>query len=164
MNRTDFDGDAAWAFIGALYGRGAVKDWCLEWQDAHDLDVSFFLTLLWLEAAHGCCVGPADVRRLDAAVADWRAAVVKPIRSARRFARAADHKDVREKLSAAELAAERGIVDTLLGALTQPLACIEDGGAAAYFSQCSGGVPSAQDRRRLSAIADHARALANNSA
>lgn len=71
-----------WRFAVGLYGRPGVAPACLLLQDRLGVDVSVLLFSLF--ALHqGCPLGPEDIADADAAVRDWRADVVVPLRRVR---------------------------------------------------------------------------------
>ncbi len=74
---------AFWNFSLRVYARAGVPAACLEIQEAVGADVNVVLFLLYL-ATQRRALNAAEVAALDAAVAPWRDAVVRPLRSARR--------------------------------------------------------------------------------
>jgi uncharacterized protein (TIGR02444 family) len=66
-----------------LYGRPAIAPACLALQDGAGADVNLLLFLLFL-AEQKRRLSAEDIQRLDLAVAQWREAVVKPLRDLRR--------------------------------------------------------------------------------
>lgn len=104
---------ALWTFAVAVYGRAGVSDACLELQDAHGADVPVLLFSLWL-AARGVALGDAEMRRIEAEVAPWRAEVVHPLRALRRRlkegpppAPGPETEPLRNAIKGAELSAEK---------------------------------------------------------
>lgn len=100
---------ALWDFCVAVYGRPGVADACLELQDEHGADVPLLLAALWSAGEGSGLLTGDDLTALDRVVAPWRDNVIRPLRQARRWMKAAGHADdpLRERLKAAELAAER---------------------------------------------------------
>lgn len=104
---------AFWRFSLAFYGRAGVPETCLRLQDNHAVDVNVMLYLLFL-ARQGRRLGHGDLDRIEALVANWRKAVVHPLREIRRtlktiappFADAATEK-LRAEVKRIELEAER---------------------------------------------------------
>jgi uncharacterized protein (TIGR02444 family) len=115
---------ALWDAVCALYARPGVKDLCLELQDAHGLDVPLLLVVATL-ARQGRALGDDHLEALAAASAPWQAAVVGPLRQARRALRdgtdagaalgaeADTLQSLKAAVQAAELAAERIQIDAL---------------------------------------------------
>lgn len=81
---TAFPGHPFWDFSLALYGRPGVAAACLRLQDRLELDVNLLLAGCWVASSGGGRMGAVDWRRLTDATADWRMAVVAPLRGARR--------------------------------------------------------------------------------
>ncbi len=108
----DFPPSAFWDYSNALYARPGVPAACLRLQDRHCADVNLLLFALWA-ARHGIALDPSALRAADAAVADWRAAVIQPLRRQRRDLKSEAHgappdlaEIVRARIKAAELDAE----------------------------------------------------------
>ena len=104
---------ALWRFSLAFYRQPGVADACLQLQDEAGADVNVMLYLLFL-AARGHRVLADDVNRIEAHVAEWRNAVVVPLREVRRKLKlpfgayeVAVTADLRNDVKRAELAAER---------------------------------------------------------
>ena len=74
---------AFWNFSLRVYAHAGVPAACLEIQEAVGADVNVVLFLLHL-ATQGRILNAAEVAAIDAAVAPWRDAVVRPLRTARR--------------------------------------------------------------------------------
>jgi uncharacterized protein (TIGR02444 family) len=66
-----------------FYGRPGISPACLALQDGAGADVNLLLFLLFL-AEQKRRLNSEDIERLDVAVAQWREAVVKPLRDLRR--------------------------------------------------------------------------------
>ena len=107
-------GNPFWDFSLAVYGRPGVAAACLDLQDRLGLDVNILLFLAWAGQGCGVRLDRAELERIDAAVAPWRAEVVRPLRAVRRRVKAEDAA-LYERLKAAELAAERLQQDRLFG-------------------------------------------------
>jgi uncharacterized protein (TIGR02444 family) len=72
-----------WRFSLRFYGRPGVAEACLLLQDKTGADVNLLLFLLFL-AERKRQFSADEIARLDAAVAQWRESVVKPLRALRR--------------------------------------------------------------------------------
>jgi uncharacterized protein (TIGR02444 family) len=77
------DASPFWRFSLDVYARPGVAEACLDLQDACGADVNILLFLLW-RAADADALPAAAVAQLDAAVREWRANVVVPLRTLRR--------------------------------------------------------------------------------
>jgi uncharacterized protein (TIGR02444 family) len=111
------DPEAAWNGIAALYADPEVAHALLRRQDEEGLDVVLHLFARWA-AAQGRALDSAELAAADMLVAPWRAEVIAPLRALRRsMKRMADdpsrREAVRDKVKAAELAAERAQVQML---------------------------------------------------
>ncbi len=105
-----------WDFALAVYDRPAVREACLRLQDDHGQCVSLLLWASWM-ASEGRA-GP-----LDEAVSlarGWEDAVISPLRAARRGLKSAPplgdsayHLTLVEAVSAAEIEAERLLLEAL---------------------------------------------------
>ena len=96
-----------WEFTLELYPEPGVAAACIALQDEHGADVNLLLFALWA-ASRGARLTSDDIRRVEAAVYDWRTGVVQPLRAARRALKPfADAQALRENVKAAELEAER---------------------------------------------------------
>lgn len=105
--------DGLWAFSLRFYDDPAAQWACLALQDDHGGDVNVALYLLW-RATRGEAVGAEGIAAADAAVAAWRAEVVRPLRALRRRLKSAAHLDdpavqeaFRDRLKKVELEAEK---------------------------------------------------------
>jgi len=104
---------AFWDFSLRFYAQPGVAEACLELQDGAGADVNVMLYLLFV-ASHGRRLDDADIAALDAAVANWRDQVVRPLRAIRLHlknvtdgpARDATER-LRQEIKRSELAAER---------------------------------------------------------
>jgi uncharacterized protein (TIGR02444 family) len=107
-----------WDWVLAAYERPGVPQACLDLQDAHGQNTSFLLWAVW--------AGVDDAARLAAAAEaarGWDDLALQPLRAIRRALKPshppvadADREGLREMVKAAELRAERVLVETL-GAL-----------------------------------------------
>jgi uncharacterized protein (TIGR02444 family) len=114
---TAIDPDAAWNGIAALYADPVLAQLLLRRQDEEGLDVVLHLFARWA-AAQGHPLDAAAQARAEALVAPWRAEVIAPLRTLRRSMKAIGagptlREAVRDKVKAAELAAERAQVQML---------------------------------------------------
>jgi len=112
-----FATDAAWQGIVALYADPALERELLRAQDERGQDVVLLLFARWV-AAQGHALDAAALAEAELLVAPWRAQVVAPLRALRRSMKAlsgdaAWREAVRDKVKAAELAAERAQVQML---------------------------------------------------
>lgn len=100
-----------WRFSCAVYARPEVAAACLDLQDAQGADVNLLLLAMWLGAARGVRLQPADIATLPGS--EWQATVIAPLRALRRRLKAApDAADpsvtaFRRQIFDCELAAER---------------------------------------------------------
>lgn len=122
-----------WDWAVAAYARPGVSETCLLLQDTHAQNVPLLLWAAWT-AAEGRA---ADEETLEAAidtVRAWDGAAVSPLRAIRRTLKGpipdmtdAAREALREQIKAAELAAERALLEDL-EALSPPAA----GGSRPY--------------------------------
>ena len=114
------DGDSAfWRFSLRFYARAEIPPLCIALQDEQGIDVNLLFFILFL-SLHQRKVTTDEVRHIDAAIQDWRANVVQPLRVLRRNlkggfapAQAADAETLRSAIKRDELAAERIQQETL---------------------------------------------------
>ena len=111
------DPDTAWNGIVALYADPALQHALLRRQDEEGLDVVLHLFARW-SAAQGHALDAAALAQAEALVAPWRAEVIAPLRTLRRSMKTMSAgtpvcEAVRDKVKAAELAAERAQVQML---------------------------------------------------
>jgi uncharacterized protein (TIGR02444 family) len=106
-----------WAWACAAYARPRVAETCLALQDAHGQNTCLLLWALWARPTDA-----ALVARAAAVARAWDAAAISPLRAARRALKApsppvADtaRERLRGDVKAAELAAERVLLETLEG-------------------------------------------------
>ncbi|WP_158541611.1 TIGR02444 family protein [Pelagibacterium lacus] len=109
-----------WDFALDVYRRPGVSQACLGLQDSAGVDVNVTLYILWRIAVRADQVGPADVEEADAAIAEWRARIVEPLRALRRGLKTgpspapnAETATLRGRIQAAEIDAEHIELDTL---------------------------------------------------
>lgn len=76
-------GSAFWQFSLRVYAMPGVPPACLVLQDQCGVDVNVALFLLW-HGSEGRALAAAEVARVEAEIADWRAAVVVRLREVRR--------------------------------------------------------------------------------
>src|SRR5471032_958989 len=78
--------DAAelWAFSLEFYARPGIAETCLRLQDAHGLDVNLLLLCCWLGSSGRGRLSEADLAAAEARAAQWRQAVIVPLRAIRR--------------------------------------------------------------------------------
>lgn len=102
-----------WSFMLQVYSRPGIAQSCLALQDRYGVDIPLFLSALYA-CLDGRRVDRAAVSTLDRACADWRRHVILPLRQIRRRMKGPDllgthphAPDLRERIKAAELQAER---------------------------------------------------------
>src|SRR5690606_3017000 len=104
-----------WTFATRAYAEPGVAEACLRLQDEAGADVCLLFAALWSAACGPGLLGPEDLDALDDLVAPWREQVVRPLRQARRWMKAAGHDPdpLRDRIKAAELAAEERELATM---------------------------------------------------
>src|ERR1700730_8759203 len=110
--KPDVAGEALWRFSLALYARPGVAEALIALQDRAGCDVNLVLFALWLGAAHGHRLDRAEFADAETAIALIDLKIVGPLRQLRRHLKtepAADLQDLRRRLLALELAAERRV-------------------------------------------------------
>ena len=102
-----------WRFSLDFYRRPGVAEACIRLQDEAGVDVNVMLYLLYL-AVHWRTITAEEMNRIDDVAADWRAAVVVPLREIRRKLKSplgafvpAVTSELRNDVKRVELAAER---------------------------------------------------------
>jgi uncharacterized protein (TIGR02444 family) len=108
---------AIWEWALEAYGRPGVPDAALRLQDAHGQNTSYLLWAVWAEADDAALLA----RAAEAARA-WDAVALSPLRAIRRALKPtlpavadADREGLREDVKAAELRAERVLMESLAG-------------------------------------------------
>lgn len=99
-----------WKFSLALYSRPAVREECLALQEKYSVDVNVLLFCGWLGWSRNVRLEAADLRGIETLAADWHRNAVKPLRSVRQYLKASvadGARELRERVKAAELVAER---------------------------------------------------------
>ena len=106
---------AIWEWALEAYAREGVAEACLALQDAHGQNVPFLLWAVWAEAAD-----PASLRAAADVARAWDAVAVTPLRAVRRDLKTprppvddGAREALREDIKAAELRAERLLLETL---------------------------------------------------
>jgi uncharacterized protein (TIGR02444 family) len=104
-----------WDWALRAYSRPGVPDACLALQDEHGQNTSFLLWAIWAETADAGLLGSAAELGQT-----WEARVLGPIRQVRRLLKPAyppvddgAREGLREDIKAAELRAERVLMETL---------------------------------------------------
>jgi len=106
-----------WTFSIAVYAAGGVAEECLGLQERLELDVNLLLFAAYMGAVERVRLSPQDVEGANAAVAEWHAEIVRPLRAARRALKAPSQDDanplhaanasLRLQVKRAELEAEK---------------------------------------------------------
>jgi uncharacterized protein (TIGR02444 family) len=87
-----------WRFAVGIYAREGVSQACLALQDRFGVDVIVLMAALYGAVALGKAPGADDIERMDAAIVQWRDAVVQPLREVRRYLKTADMGESAEHL------------------------------------------------------------------
>ena len=108
-----------WEFSLSVYGKSGVPDACLTLQNSHGLDVNLVLFCLWLATDSRCLAG-TEVKEAIALSDAWRQKMISPLRALRTemkawpseesvsaFSRRTDFEELRNKVKAVELEAEK---------------------------------------------------------
>ncbi len=115
-----------WPFAVALYSAPGVREFCLELQDEHDVDVPVLLAVVWLHG-EGFSLDRTDLAGLCTVSMPWQTQVVGPLRNARRALRdtsrpgralgieSGARQSLKADLQALELRAERLQLEALEG-------------------------------------------------
>jgi uncharacterized protein (TIGR02444 family) len=122
--KPDVSGEALWRFSLALYARPGVAEALIALQDRAGCDVNLALFALWLGATRGRRVASAELAAAAAAIAPIGHDIVRPVRQLRRRLKTeptADLQDLRQRLLALELAAERRVQDRLAATVSASL-------------------------------------------
>lgn len=142
--------DPLWLFARDFYGRPGMAAACLALQDGSGCDVPLVLWLLWC-AETGRSLDAGAIAAADARLAAWCAAVVAPLRAARRAMKGGllpgiDTDPCRERVKAVELEAER-LALAALAAMAPELSRDEAGAGARhlalYADHLGRGLPAA---------------------
>jgi uncharacterized protein (TIGR02444 family) len=103
---------AFWRYSLALYGQPGVAKACLALQDAQGIDVNLLLFCCWT-GDRGQALSADAMAQLVESAGPWHEAVVKPLRSVRRWLKTQDRapseaaERLRQAVKAQELEAER---------------------------------------------------------
>jgi uncharacterized protein (TIGR02444 family) len=114
--------DSLWRFSLMVYSRPGVADALVRLQDERGHNVNLILFALWLGLCQGVRLDDADLARAKVAIAALDRDVVAPLRRLRRQLKDnpdADISDLRRRVLALELAAERR-VQARLAAIAPP--------------------------------------------
>jgi uncharacterized protein (TIGR02444 family) len=125
MNRPQDAAAEFWRFSLAFYAEPGAAAACLELQDRHGLDVNLALYGCWLGLSGRGRIDARGLAAADAAIADWRRSVIEPLRTVRRALKATDdagEPELRERVKAAELEAERLCQNRLAALAPAPVA------------------------------------------
>ncbi|WP_210529577.1 TIGR02444 family protein [Rubellimicrobium arenae] len=119
MTGTDKDPFDPWGFMVRFYAVPGIAPACLRLQEAHGLDIPFFLALLHARVT-GRVLDRDLVQRLDGECASWRDEVIRPLRAVRIRMKAhpwmtphAPVPELRSAIKEQELRAERIEVEML---------------------------------------------------
>jgi uncharacterized protein (TIGR02444 family) len=107
-----------WDWAVAAYARPGVQPLLLGLQDAHGQSVPFLLWGGWLEVS-GRSPPRAVLAEAAALAGQWESAVIGPLRGVRRHLQGAGADPLRRQVEAAELEAERALMEAL-AALAPP--------------------------------------------
>lgn len=106
---------AIWEWVLEAYGRPGVADACLKLQDGFGQNTNLLLWAVWAETKD-----PELLQRAAAVTRAWEGVAVKPLREVRRALKPAlapvpdeAREGLREDVKAAELRAERVLLETL---------------------------------------------------
>jgi uncharacterized protein (TIGR02444 family) len=120
-----------WEWALGVYERPGVPETCLKLQDEFGQNTSFLLWAFWARASQ-----PGLVARAAAAARDWDRLALTPLRAVRRALKPAcppvadaAREGLREEVKAAELHAERVLVETL-ERMSGGRRCAHEGGEA----------------------------------
>ena len=99
---------AIWEWVLGAYARPGVPEATLKLQDAHGQNTSFLLWAAWSHPDEATLKQGRQIAR------DWDRAVTGPLRSVRRELKGStSHEELREDIKAAELKAERALLEAL---------------------------------------------------
>ena len=148
--------DPLWSFALGFYARPGMAAACIALQDEAGCDVTLVLWLLWC-AETGRPLDSGVIAAANARLAPWRAAVVAPLRAARRTMKGGllpgiDTEACRERVKGVELEAER-LALAALSAMAPEASRVEAGAAARnlalYADHVGRGLPAAAVRALL---------------
>lgn len=110
---TSAQGSPFWRFSLRFYRQSGVADACIALQEQSGADVNLLLFLLW-HATHRRRLPAAEIARIEAMIAPWRALAVIPLRDLRRalkspptLVQGGAAEAFRTRIKAVELEAER---------------------------------------------------------
>jgi uncharacterized protein (TIGR02444 family) len=170
-----FDEHPLWKFSLAVYGAPGVAPACLDLQDRRGADVNLVLYLAFVGISGRGRLGPDEVAACQAAVGPWAAAVVGPLRRARRALKPGSGADLgavgatpaaalRRQVQALEIEAEKlaqAALAARLGAAPEaaPSAAERRADALANIGAYLAALPAAEPAADAAAIAAIAGAL-----
>ncbi len=129
-----------WDWAVAAYARPGVAEACLDLQDRYGQNVPLLLWAIWRGG---------DVAGALAVARSWEDEVVGPLRGVRRRLKGrAGAEELRQKVKAVELEAER----TMMAALEALAGPVAEEGALAAVVAAWGGTPPAESLAQLRAI------------
>lgn len=155
-------GEAFWRFSLAFYSRPGVAEALLHLQDRDGCDVNLILFALWSGAVLRRRFDAADLAAAEAAAKPLRHDIVAPLRGMRRRLKqgaALDVQDLRRRIAALELAAERRVQYRLAALLsvadseTDPIAVAEANLALYLGRECAGSIEAAVLANSLAGLA-----------
>ncbi|MCC7265991.1 MAG: TIGR02444 family protein [Caulobacteraceae bacterium] len=145
-----------WDWTLAAYGRPGVPEACLELQDRFGRNTSFLLWAAWA-GGRGRAPDGAGLAEAAATARAWEAEVLGPLREVRRRLKPARppvgdtaREGLREDVKAAELRAERVLMETL-EALTPAAGAGDAAEALNRAAEAWGGPPCAAELAALAA-------------
>lgn len=148
---------ALWDWAKAAYGRPGVAEACLELQDRHGQSVPLLLWAGW--------AGPVSAGLLERAVEvarAWETVAVAPLREVRRAIREpapliadAAREAAREQVQAAELQAERALLESLGALVDEPGPGLRPLQALLAAAHAWSEAPPGAELARLAALLDH---------
>ena|SRR5438067_63617 len=127
-------GEAFWRFSLVFYSRPGITEALLRLQDRDGCDVNLMLFALWCGAVLGRRLDAADLAAAEAVAAPIQDGIVVPVRNLRRRLKSTtepDAQELRRRVAALELAAERRVQQRLAASIaaegqeTDPLAAAE---------------------------------------
>ena len=106
-----------WAYALSAWGKAGVENTCCALQDDYNLNVNFLLYCCWM-ATQSIKISEAELLQQIKELRYWDHEVVLPLRQARRALgkiRSAEVNDLKEKVKACELDAEKVFHDEIYG-------------------------------------------------